>query len=452
VNIPSLLQQVSSLVQRKLGQDARNRQALLTGIITLMVRVIALGTSIISIPLTSQYLGQEQFGIWLLLSTLLNWIALADLGLTNSLVNNLSTALAKGDRLMAQRSIASVFFPMLIGGLLLLGLPLILSHFLNYQQFLNLQLSAAVQRDTHWAITIALCFFAAKIPLSIPRCIFSACQQGYLYQAWIGYANILSLIVLLIAQHYHASLPWLLGSFFGAVLLGDILAGIDIFYFRHPGLRPQLVYYDWRLFQDLLHIGWQFWIVQVAAICIFQTDLIIVAKLFGVIEVATYGVLLKLFSITEAVSSSFINPLWPAYSDAQARQDDLWIKKTFRGSLILTTIWSIGAGGLTAFFAPVILQHWLGDSVYIAPHLPVLMLLTYTLLAISQCIAILVNGLGRLKIQSWIAIASAICNLSLSFLLGQSIGIAGVTVATSISILIFSIFCQLFFNKIYQFV
>jgi O-antigen/teichoic acid export membrane protein len=452
VNISSLLQQVSNLIQGKLGQDSRNRQAILTGVITLVVRTIALGTNIISIPLTSQYLGQEQFGIWLLLSTLMNWIALADLGLTNSLVNHLATALAKGDRAMAQRSIASVYFPMLIIGAFLLGIPLVLGQIFNYQQGLHLQLSAAVQQDTHLAITVALCFFAAKIPLSIPRCIFNACQQGYLYQIWIGYANILSLIVLFIAQHYHANLPWLLGLFFGAVLLGDILAGIDIFYFRQPWLRPKLANYDRQSFQDLLHIGWQFWIVQVAAICIFQTDLMIVAKLFGLIEVATYGVLLKLFSITEAVSSSFINPLWPAYSDAQARQDSRWIKKTFHRSILLTTIWSVGAGGIVVFFAPTILQHWLGSDVYIAPHLPLYMLLTYTLLAVSQCIAVLVNGLGRLKIQAWIAIASAISNLALSFILGGLIGITGVTIATSISILVFSIFCQLFFNKIYQFV
>jgi O-antigen/teichoic acid export membrane protein len=451
VNIPAQLQKVSNLTKRKLGQDTRNSQAILTGIITLVVRAIALGTSIISIPLTSQYLGKEQFGVWLLLSTFMGWIALADLGLTNSLVNQLSTALAKGDQQMAQRSIASVFFPMLILGAFSLGTPLVLAQFWHYPQVLHLQLSAAVQQDTHLAIMVALCFFAAKIPLSIPRCIYNACQQGYLYQAWMGCANILSLVTLLIAQHYHANLPWLLGAFFGAMLMGDILAGIDIFYFRQPWLRPQLAHYDWRLFQNLLHIGWQFWIVQVAALCIFQTDLMIVAHLFGVVEVATYGVLLKLFSITEAVSSSFINPLWPAYNEAHARKDDRWITKTFRNSLFFTTIWSLGAGSIIVFFAPNILQYWLGSDVYVAPNLPLYMLLTYTLLAISQCIAVLVNGLGRLKTQSIIAIASAISNLSLSLIFGGSIGVSGVTIATSISILVFSIFCQLFFNKIYQF-
>lgn len=431
---------VSKKVTGKLTQDSRNSKAALTGVITLVVKGISIGTGLLSIPITAQYLGKEQFGVWLLLSTFMNWISLADLGLTNSLVNTLSTALAQGDGKTARQSVSSAFFPMVYLGIFLLSSSIALSFFVPWEQILNIRLSSSLQQDTRLAITVAMCFFAVRIPLSIPRCVYTAYQQGYIYQLWIGLANILSLISLFVAQHYHANLPWLLGTFFGMVMLGDLLAGIDIFYVRQRWLKPKGAECDVRILRDLLKVGFQFWIIQICAICIFQTDLIIVSQLFGVVEVGTYGVLLKLFSTIEGVSSSFITPLWPAYNDAKARGDYKWINRTFRNSTIGASVWSISAGSLLVISSPILLRYLIGKDVSLQPGLPLYMLFTYVLLSTSQCVAMLVNGLGELKLQSLIAPISAVTNLVLSVVLGKAIGIQGVTLATAICILFFSIF------------
>ena len=98
------------------------------------------------------------------------------------------------------------------------------------------------------------------------------------------------------------------------------------------------------------------------------------------------------------------------------------------------------AGIILVVFSPAILAHWVGEDVSLPPELPLYMLSTYVLLCVSQCVAMLVNGLGRLKLQSLVAPISAITNLLLSITLGKAIGIQGVTLATSVSILLFSIF------------
>ncbi len=399
-----------------------------------------MGIGLISIPITAQYLGKEQFGVWLLLSTFMGWISLADLGLTNSLINVLATALAQGDGLAAKKSVSSAFFPIVLLGILLFSTSIALSFFVPWEQLLNIRLTpSSLQQDTRSAIAVAMCLFAIRIPLSIPRCIYTAYQQGYIYQLWAGLANILSLISLFVAQYYHANLPWLLGGFFGAVMLADLLAGIDIFYFRQRWLQPKLANCDLSSFRDLIKVGFQFWIAQICAICAFQTDLIIVSQLFGVVEVGTYGVLLKLFSALDSVSSSFIAPLWPAYNDAKARGDYQWISKTLRNSTIGASIWSIVAGGILVAFSPILLRHLIGKDVYLLPDLPWYMLLTYTLMCAANSMAMMVNGLGNLKLQSFVAPISTVSNLFLSVLLGKAIGIQGVTLATAICILIFSI-------------
>lgn len=423
----------------KFTKNSRGSKAALTGITTLVTRGISISTALLSIPITARYLGAEQFGLWILLSTFISWISIADLGLTSSLINVLATAIASDDRKAAKQSVASAFFPMIFLGIILLLMSIQLSFFVHWEEVFNLHTALNLKQDTHWAIAVAMCIFALRLPLSIPRCIYTAYQEGYIYQLWIGLANLISLASLLVAQYYQTSLPWLLGIFFGVLMLGDILSGIHIFYFRQSWLKPNLADSNLSVFKGLLQIGFQFWIAQICAICILQTDLIIVSQLFGVAAVGIYGVVLKLFSTMETVSTSFVSPLWPAYNEAKARGDYKWIIKTFRNSVFLASTWSLLAGGILALLTPWFLTHWLGENYYSSPELPFYMLLTYALLAIGQCIAMLINGLGRLKLQSFIAPLSAISNIFLSFTLGNTIGIGGVTLATSICILIFSI-------------
>lgn len=423
----------------KLTQNSRGSKAALTGVTTLVTKGISIGTALLSIPITARYLGAEQFGLWILLSAFIGWISIADLGLTSSLINVLATAIANGDRKAAKQSVASAFFPMVFIGILLLFLSLQLSFFVHWEEVFNLQTTTNLKEDTRWAIAVAMWIFALRLPLSIPRCIYTAYQEGYIYQLWMGLANLLSLASLFIAQYYQTSLPWLLGIFFGVVIFGDILAAIHIFYFRKSWLKPSFADCKLSIFKSLLQVGFQFWIAQICAICILQTDLIIVSQLFGVAAVGTYGVVLKLFSTMEMVSTSFVSPLWPAYNEAKARGDYKWIIKTFKNSIFIASIWSLFAGGILAFSTPLFLDYWLGGNHYSSPELPFYMLLTYSLLAIGQCIAMLINGLGRLKLQSFVAPLSAISNIFLSFTLGEKIGIAGVTLATSICILVFSI-------------
>ena len=70
-------------------EDSQRRYVrILRGIFSGLVgRGIAVLVSFVSVPLTVRYLGAERYGAWVSISTTMTWIALADLGLSNSLTN-----------------------------------------------------------------------------------------------------------------------------------------------------------------------------------------------------------------------------------------------------------------------------------------------------------------------------------------------------------------------------
>ena len=56
----------------------RNRRAVLAGSIATVARVVQLGASLVTVPLTLKYLGNERFGLWMTISSVLAMAAFAD--------------------------------------------------------------------------------------------------------------------------------------------------------------------------------------------------------------------------------------------------------------------------------------------------------------------------------------------------------------------------------------
>ena len=416
----------------------RSKRIALTGFATLGSKGINVLAGFISIPLTASYLGAERFGLWLTLSTFLSWVSLADLGLANSLTNVVATADAQENPRHAQTAISSAFWLMAIIGVVLAIIFALCYPSIDWQQVFNVS-SMSIAQEAGWAALIGFMFFVLRLPFSVPSRVYIAYQEGYLYQLWVGLGSCLSLVSLSGCIYLKASLPVLVGTFFGSSLLADILAAIHLFYWHRPMTKPILAAFEWEKSIELLKIGMQFWIVQISAIVFLQTDLIMVAQLFGAKAVATYGVALKLFTIIGLVQAAFLAPLWSAYNEALARRDIVWIVKTFKNSVKTSLIWSIFAGGLISGLSPWLISHLIG--VEAAPHidLTIAMFFLAVFTAVGQCIGYLMNGLGKVSSQAIYGIVAAITNLVLSVILGKIFGLSGVTWATTIAIVIFSI-------------
>ena len=80
----------------KRGQD-RVRRAIHTGGISVFARVAQISTSLITVPLALKYLGNERFGLWMAVSSVLAMASFADLGVGNGVLNTVTTAYGKDD-------------------------------------------------------------------------------------------------------------------------------------------------------------------------------------------------------------------------------------------------------------------------------------------------------------------------------------------------------------------
>ncbi len=66
--------------------------------------IITSSLTLMSLPLAVRYLGAERYGVWATITTTAVWINLLDLGIANTLTNDISRAYAHGDRQTAARA------------------------------------------------------------------------------------------------------------------------------------------------------------------------------------------------------------------------------------------------------------------------------------------------------------------------------------------------------------
>lgn len=414
----------------------RLRRAGATAVATLIVRGFTVIATLVTIPFIAPYLGAERFGLWMTLGTVLAWLSLVDLGMANSLIHALAAAEGKDDQVQARRVVASAIWIMAgLGGLLIFS-GLCLWPFVSWSSVFNVTSPQAVT-EVRQAVLVVLVILALRLLSSLSLAIYQGLQEGWLFQIWSGLAGLLSIAALLTAISFKAGLPTLLLSFFGTQVIGDFMAAADLFLRRRKWLRPRRQDFDRRKAIWLLRSGTRFWVAQISAVLLLQTDLIIVTRLFGAGEAGSYGTALRLFTLIGLTQGAFIVPLQAAYSEAQARGDHNWITSTFRSSVLVSLLCVIPVAGLLCFFAPQIFRLLVTPELLPVRALVIALMCSEIINSVARCISILLNGLGHIRSQVVFGPVGGLVNIALSLLLARLVGVSGIAWATALCLLIF---------------
>jgi O-antigen/teichoic acid export membrane protein len=135
---------------------------------------------LVNLPLARESLNSELFGVWMMLSALLGFMAFADLGIGNGVLNQATKAKATSDRQLLQRTLAAGYaITGTVGCLLFLA-------WIAWTKvsFEPTALAGAISADNRPEVLRALSFFAIILALNIPASLILrvqlGAQQGYL--------------------------------------------------------------------------------------------------------------------------------------------------------------------------------------------------------------------------------------------------------------------------------
>lgn len=415
------------------GRSAeRYRRALMASSVAAFSRIISFSTGLISVPLTLRYLGQERYGLWLTISSLIACLAFSDLGINNSLMNGISSAHGKDDNALAQRYISSALLFLATIATALALLFALSYHWIPWERLTNIKSPRALAEVAPSAAAFVLCFLI-NVPLGVTTKVQSGYQEGFSQNLWLLAGNIAGFLGLLLAVSLHASLPVLVLAVSGPPNVVLLANGAYLFGWRHPFLRPTWESCSLPTIKGLARSGFLFLVLQLAYVLSFTSDNVVIAQVLGPKAVAQYGVVAKLFSVVPIMTGILSAPLWPAYGEALSRADYQWARKTLLRSTILVGALSLAIGVPLTVFAPRILHLWVGHEIVASPTLLIGLATWGVIFSVSASIAAFLNAASIVMFQVVLACISCPSNLALSVYLTERVGPAGVVYGSIIT-------------------
>lgn len=416
-------------------RNSRTGKLLVNSVSSLLLKGFSILTSFVMVPLCLQAVSEREYGLVLTITSIVNWIAFLDIGIGNGLRNKLSQAIAEGNEALGRKYISTAFYYITIIFSALLLAYSFLHPFLNWYSLLGIQPSDVANLSSCVYIVIAV--FTVRFVLQLVGVVLLADQKVYLHDAIMPVSNVLSLgLIFAFYTTGTANFQNVMLAISSTPLLVLIFFNFYFFRGRYRNLSPAFGQVDHTLRNELLSLGYRFFLLQVCGLIIFSTSEILVARLMDMKSVTVFNITSRYFGISFLLANMVMASLWSAFSSAWFQRDFAWIAGMIR-KMHYINIGFICMNIILFFAFRPLTQLWLGRELVIADHLALAMIIYNAQLIFNNVFSMFLNSTGNLNLQLISGIIGAAVNIPLTILLIRHthLGLTAVCLANIISLL-----------------
>ena len=394
-----------------------------------LLLVVTVLASYFLVPFNLRHLGKDQYGLWLLISSLTAYLSLLQLGVPMASVRHLSKAIAEGDQAAVNRLVASCAGLYLGLGAVsaLVGLPLLI--FYGNAGAIPPDLKA----QCWWAFLLALANVGFGFFAHLPYAIMIS------YQDFVR-TNILSTLMILARAGLNVMFvlwyPSLvaLAAVQAMVTVAEILILWTLILTVHRDIRPRPSLFSATVVRQIVGFSVYVLLLSMGAQLSFQTDTIVIGWFLGPEQVPVFSVgnNLILYLMQFIVGIAAVMMPTATSLQAQGKMDELRAIFLKWSKLALALTWC--AGLYLVVFGPDFLSNWVGPD-FRGPSgsvLRILMLSYFVFLPLRGVALPVLMGLGKAARPTVAFLVAGVLNLVLSLLLVGPLGLDGVAWGTTI--------------------
>jgi len=410
----------------------RHRRVTLTGVTAAAARIVSVGTSLVTVPITLSYLGAERFGLWMAISSVLAIMSFADFGIGNGVMNAVAEAHGKNDVKGIQAAIASGLAALVgIAFILLIAFTAVYPH-VDWASMFKVHSSTA-KIEAGPALFVVAVFFILNIPAGLVQRAQMGLQEGFRSYMWQLGGSLVGLLGVLLAIHWRRGLPWLLFAIAGSPAILAMLNGFVFFGLMRRDLVPKMKFVSRHAISSISRLGALFFVLQLVVALAFSSDNFIIVRVLGPEAATQYAVPQRMFMMISIMLSMLTAPLWPAYAEAISRGDASWVRSTLFHSLKLALFAALLGVVALVFFGPAILRIWVSGKVTASLAL-LIGLGVWTLFDVAgNVVAMFLNGAAVVRFQVIVALCFGIVCVAVKILAVKAFGIVVLPWTTSVT-------------------
>jgi O-antigen/teichoic acid export membrane protein len=391
----------------------------------ILVKGISVFIGLMFVPLFLNCLDTLHYGVWVTIFTLVSWIGFFDIGIGQGLRNKLGESLAQNDFSSARAFVSTAYISVGIIFLLLIGLFLIISKFVNWSFLVNPPFY--LKNESNQLIIVVVCIMCINFIFRIFNSVVYAVQMPAISSFIELSSQCISLMFVYLASKINSINYLIIFGLIMTIVPTVVSFGFSLFYFRtkFKYISPSYKYFEKSKIKTIMMLGGSFFIIQIAFIALTQTNNVIIANVAGPSEVAAYNVVFRYMSILLMGFTIITAPLWSATTEAYLKNEIDWIKRTVKALLIISGCF-VFIGIIMIIFSNFAFKIWIHNRI---PINFLVMILTFIYIIIQMIWSIfgsVINGIGKIRFQLISTIIGACVHIPLAIILGNKMGAVGV--------------------------
>lgn len=428
--IKSIMNKISRLLNRGNERSVKAKKNILLMLLYKGGNIII---GLLLVPLTIHYVDSVNYGIWLTLSSMITWMSFFDIGINNGLKNRLTEALAKGDYTLGKEYVSTTYAVQSLIFMPLMIILLFIASYIDWSSLLNI--SETYEGTLLRSVYVIIAYFCLNFIFSTINVIILAEQRPADSALRTFLQQLCSLVVIYILTRTITGNLFILCLALCLVPLSVvILFNVTLFGGRYRNISPSISSVKFSLVPDLMKLGMQFFIIQIAAIIQYQMINFLIMRYYGASEVTEYNIAFKYFSILTMVWGILTTPIWAAVTDAMTKGEWTWIKNVQTKYLKVFSLFFL-LGIVMLCVSTWVYDMWIGGDVAIPFDLSLAVLIYNMVMMYGGIFVAVVNGSGQLKIQTYASIMSPFVFIGTFFLFSRvlNIGIISIIIAAIVS-------------------
>ena len=420
------------LLDRLKNPQGRTEKAIFNIFFSFVYKGISILIGLAYVPLLLTYLSQEKYGVWLTLTSILGWFSFFDIGLGNGLRNKLTIALANKDFNLGKIYVSTTYalLTLIFGGLFLIFN--LFNYFIPWSNILNTTSFKFI--DLYWLTSIVLSLFLIRFIVQLISVIYFANQKPSFVDLMNTLGQVLSFIIIFFLVKLTTESDIVL---FGFVISFIPLLVLLVFSFvsfngKFKHIAPSIKCVDFKVKNELFNLGTKFFFLQISSIIIFSTANFFIAHFYGSKEVAVYNVAYKYFQMPIMIYTIIASPIWSAITDAFAKDDNEWLRKTLKRMNYFSILFVVGII-IMLLCSDWLFSIWLGNKINIPFSLSLALAIFTSIQIIFTPYSIFVNATGKIKLSMYMTSLSILIYFSFMYLFGNMFSNSTGIVLASIS-------------------
>jgi O-antigen/teichoic acid export membrane protein len=303
-------------------------------------------------------LGEERYGIWILVGSIFRYREMLSMGLNSSINRYIPVYLAKSQHEKIWEVISTSLFFLIILGLILFLISIVIYYNIDSWFSINIE---HVGTAKLLILIVGICF-SLVMPLQLWGAVLSGLQRYDIINVTV-LVSVLSRTILLIVLMTKGCGLLTMGLVFG---ISEIVIRVAQLIFSRRLLckmKFSLKLINFRLLKAMLVYGLNTALYAMGAVIIYKAADIIIGIFIGTKEVSEFAISSAVVILLSQLIQTFSRAIKPAISDLDARDEKSLVYKVAFLSQKYSLIMLIPAGVFFIVMSREFLNIWVGDSI-----------------------------------------------------------------------------------------